>query len=208
MTTFVPPSVAREFHVFTSPARASDRVSAAAIQGLDRAFAFAGANASLARTVTASDGELARLLPAAQGLCAVVGGGEVAFCRPAAQPAIGPAVDLCSPSLPAGEVELAWLLPDGARSVSVMMSDGRNLALAPAHNVYVQRFSLSEALPVRVSWVSAQGTRSFSTRLPPDAGSTDCVHPQDWTAAQVSALEAWQAAKRAGETVGPPPTLP
>lgn len=45
-----------------------------------------------------------------------------------------------SPTLPSDQIEIQWLLPDGAQNVAVRKVDGSSRKFASGYNVYVARF--------------------------------------------------------------------
>jgi hypothetical protein len=68
-------------------------------------------------------------------------------------------VDLCSPTLPKGRIEIEWLLPDGAPKVALGMTDGAAISFAPGFNLYIARLPINRPLPKdhRVGCTKAAG---------------------------------------------------
>jgi hypothetical protein len=138
-----------------------------------------GPNVSDARHVTASNGDDAYLVPATGGLCAA--SANEAFCASDATIASGGAVtvDLCSPTLPKGQVELAWLLPDGTSNVVIDKADGTHVAVSSKSSIYIERFSTTGSVPKTIEWDTSSGHHTASSQVPDDDQTSDCVHPGD-----------------------------
>jgi len=125
----IDPAVASEFSVLRSPAKADDALPAAFEGALSNYRRF-GPEPGGARRVTASNGETAYLVPAKQGACVVTS--FAAAILPGAY-----SMDLCSPTLPPGQIELQWLIPDGATNVTIRTANGVAATLASGYNVYI-----------------------------------------------------------------------
>ncbi len=146
---------------------------------LTNGYANYGPNVDQARHVQASNGDDAYLTPGTESLC--VASANEAFC--ASQSAVrsghAVAVDLCSPNLPAGQIEVEWLLPDGVSDVSLGMADGSRMNIPTRSNVYIARVPASGPIPTSIEW-DADGTHHAApTGVPADANTPDCVHPGD-----------------------------
>lgn len=211
MVSSVDVAVGNDFGAFNRPAGLDDSLSGQEQQYVDHAFAYAGANGSIARKTASPNGETFHLVAAGNGVCVVSSGGSDSFCAPEGAVTSGQAatLDLCSATLPQGQIQLEWLTPDGASNVHVHMSDGTTLKLPENYNVYVQRFSISGPLPTTIGWDAPSGQSvNFGSHVPGDVGTMNCVHPGDLSASKLQALRDWQHAKLSGEDVGPPPAIP
>lgn len=173
----ISPQIAAELSVFSRPANGTDALPPAESAALAQEFSSESPDASNARTVTASNGLAVHLVPATTGLC-VINTNEQ-FCTPTAQHLPGAAaVDLCSPTLPAGQLELEWLLPDGATNVRLGMSDQTAQAFGSGYNVYIVRlpFSTSSATPTTIQWQDRAGqAHSVPTPIPSWAIGQSCA---------------------------------
>jgi len=123
-----------QLSVLRTPRTSANELPQAFGQALQRVFPQGRPDAAAGRKVTASDGEAAYLVPTQGGVCVINPKGEV-FCAPAADLAGADGVNLCSPTLPRGQVELEWLLPDGASSVAVRLASGAERTFASGFNV-------------------------------------------------------------------------
>lgn len=173
----VDPAVLAQLSVLGRPKTQADALPNALQWALGHADTYAAPDAADARVVTASDGQTAYVAPAELGAC-VVNTNET-FCAPPASLAGADAIDLCSPTLPAGQMELEWLLPDGATSVSVRREDGSAIAFPAGYNVYITRLPLTGSTPKTINWTLAGQNHSAPTGVPNDAASGKCVHPGD-----------------------------
>lgn len=173
----IDPAVAAELSVFRRAQTSADRLLATFRAQLQTEYASARPDIADARRVKASDRQTAYLVPAKEGVC-VINTNE-AFCSPAASLAGADAVDLCSPTLPNGQLEIEWLLPDGATNVAVGTADGMEKGFAPGFNVYIARRPLSGSLPKTIEWDAGGLHHSVSAGVPSDARSEKCAHPSD-----------------------------
>lgn len=170
-------NVSAQLSVFNRAPTASDTlpsVSGAQLQG----NAAGGPDFGNTRRVTADDGQAAYLVPAQGGVC--VTNANEAFCSSAAAIGGAAAVDLCSPNLPLGQLELEWLLPDGSTNVSLGMANSTTKPFAAGYNVYIARLPLTTSGPVpkTIQWTDATGQRrSVSTPIPAGAQGQSCMHP-------------------------------
>ena len=174
----VDPSVSAQLSVFRRPATSADALPAAYTDGLQRGYQDQAPSVAQARHVAADNGQGAYLVPTSGGVC-VINANE-SLCTPLTSLAGAAVIDLCSPNLPLGELELEWLLPDGSTNVSLGMSDGSTTSFASAFNVYIARlpYTRSSALPTTINWTDASGAvQSARTPIPPDAQGHSCMHP-------------------------------
>jgi hypothetical protein len=89
-------------------------------------------------------------------------------------------LDLCSPTLPTGKLEIEWLLPDRVTHVTLGMSNGTKVNFVPGFNVYIARLPLNPRTPVprTIDWTDAHGQpHSVTTSIPPGAQHQTCAHP-------------------------------
>jgi hypothetical protein len=176
-----PPSAgagAAQLAVLARPASPADTLPAAFGAQLQAWDGSVSPQLASSRHVIASDGQSSYLVPTSDGSVCVINTNEN-FCSPAARSAGASAVDLCSPSLPLGEMEIEWLLPDHATNVHLSMSDGSSVSFPPGNNVYITRLPLTPSSPVpsSVDWWSGGQANHVATPLPPDARTATCEHP-------------------------------
>lgn len=174
----IDPTVAAQLSVFKQPPRKTDALPAEFKAELRSAYASEKPDVADARRVKASDGQTAYLVPARAGAC-VINTNE-AFCVPAAALPGADAVDLCSPALPLGQLEIEWLLPDGATNVALATTSDATRTFAPGFNVYIARLPIHRPLPTSIQWDTRGGAQhSTSTSIPPNAQSQSCAHPSN-----------------------------
>jgi hypothetical protein len=172
------PNVAAQLSVFDRAATSGDALPAGYGGDLQTGYGDQAPSTADARAVTADDGQSAYLVPDSDGVC-VVNTNET-FCTPASKLAGAAVADLCSPTLPLGELELEWLLPDGSTKVSLEMSDRSTRAFASRFNVYIARlpYTTSSPLPTTINWTDGSGVQqSVPTPIPPLAQGQSCMHP-------------------------------
>lgn len=171
----VDPTIASRFSVLTAAPKAGDILPAGYRAELSN-YRTLGPEPGGARRVTASDGQTAYLVPARHGACALTSSAPI--CAPAGHLAGAYAMDLCSPTLPAGEIELQWLLPDGATNVTVRLPDGV-LSLQPSgYNVYIT-YLKTATVPQAINWI--QNGQHNSVDVGGIGGNQvgKCAHPRD-----------------------------
>ncbi|MGN6276039.1 MAG: hypothetical protein ACTHNP_08950 [Solirubrobacterales bacterium] len=104
------------------------------------------------------------LVPARQHLCLLSTNHVSSNCFPRDQVAPGSAASvICSPYLQPGTIEFAGIIPDGARSVTVIRQHGQRLRVPVVHNVFVFDIPQRSAIPRAIEW-RAGGERH---RIPP-----------------------------------------
>jgi hypothetical protein len=173
----IDPTVASMFSVFQHSATSADVLPPAFGQMLQSADSSVQPNVADSRSVPADDGQTSYLVPAAGGAC-VINTNE-SICAPDQSLPGSAAVDLCSPSLPLGQLELEWVLPDGSTNVSLHMSDGTTRTLMSGYNVYIERLPLNAQTPVpkTIAWQGPTGdAHSVNAPIPPGAQATACAH--------------------------------
>jgi hypothetical protein len=173
----IDPAVAAQLSVFRRARMSADTLPAAFRAELPSVFGGARPDAADARRVTASDGQNAYLMPTSGGVC-VINTNE-AFCASAPTLPGASVADLCSPALPKGQLEIEWLLPDGARNVTVGLANGTARSFAPGLNVYIAKFQISGPVPRTIAWDVGGQHHTGSTSVPSDVHSEKCVHPSD-----------------------------
>ncbi len=174
----IDPTVAAELSVFRRAQTRADALPTAYRAELRQAYASVRPDVANARRVKASDGQAAYLVPANGGAC-VINVNE-AFCSQAASLPGADAVDLCSPRLPKGQIEIEWLLPDRATKVALGMTSGATRRFATSFNVYIARLPVNRPLPKTIEWDDARGAHhSVSAGVPGDAQHQGCIHPSD-----------------------------
>jgi hypothetical protein len=176
------PAVASQFSVFSHAQTSTDTMPARFSAMLQGGYGSAAPNVTDARRVTADDGQTAYLTPAEGGTGACVINTNEALCAPPNYLPGAATVDLCSPTLPAGELELEWLLPDGAKNVVLGMSNGAATPFASGYNVYIARLPLDTQSPVpsTIQWDDSAGQHhSVKSPVPSDAQTESCMHPGD-----------------------------
>lgn len=174
----VDPALASQLSVFNRPPTSSDAIPAASESELNDGYASEQPDFSDSRAVRADDGQTSYLVPAQGGVC-VINTNE-SFCDPLKYLPGAAVVDLCSPTLPLGQLELEWLLPDGATNVALGMSDGSKTPYPSGYNVYIARLPLNSQTPVpsTIEWEGPGGQHYVvKTPVPSDARSAGCAHP-------------------------------
>jgi hypothetical protein len=174
----IDPAVASQLSVFDRPATAADTLPSGFGAQLKQQYADASPDLADSRAVTANDGQTAYLVPTGEGVCVINANEE--FCTPAVALPGAAVADLCSPTLAPGQLELEWVLPDGATNVALGMSDGARTGFAPGHNVYIARLPLaaSSPMPETIQWDDAKGQHhSVATPIPRGAARQSCTHP-------------------------------
>jgi hypothetical protein len=170
------PAVAAQLSVFRRAPRSADALPTGFRRLLQSEYASEHPDYADSRRVKASDGQTAYLVPSRAGAC-VVNTNE-AFCVPAANIAGPNAVDLCSPTLPSGQIEIEWLLPDRATHVALAPLHGPSVWLRAGFNVYIVHLPIGGPLPATIHWHDAQGRpQQTSASIPPGAQTVRCAHP-------------------------------
>lgn len=169
----VDPRVAAEFSALTSPPKAGDSLPAADATALN-AYRAEHPDFGGARRVTASNGQAAYLVPTDGGACAVSAFAPI--CAPAASLPGAFSLDLCSPDLPVGQLELEWLLPDGATNVTVRSTTQVLAHLPSGFNVYIARIPNTGSVPRSISW-QQDGHQRSAIVGPPGGQTGACEHP-------------------------------
>jgi hypothetical protein len=170
----IDPVLASQFSVLSAAPRAADALPAGYRAELDNHRTLSPEPGG-ARRVTASDGQTAYLVPAKDGACALTS--SASTCAPAALLPGAYSMDLCSPTLPVGQIELQWLLPDGATNVTVRLPDGVLALFASRYNVYLTHIKTS-TIPNSINWVQKDQHHSVSLG---DGGPVGkCMHPNDF----------------------------
>jgi len=84
---------------------------------------------------------------------------------------------LCAPtSLPASEIEIGGILPNGVQDTAVALSNGTSVPLAVTGNVFVADFPRNGPLPVAIEWQSADGKQhTASAQLPSGVATERCA---------------------------------
>lgn len=138
-----------------------------------------GANAALSRLARRSpSGMPMYVIPSQEGLCVLTVGGSQRGCVTAEAIEGGETTEavLCEPgALPANEIEISGILPDGVTQSVVMLSNGETAPLNVIGNVYVANFPRSGPLPVAIDWM-ANGTRhSADAHVPAGVSTEHCA---------------------------------
>ena len=170
------PAVASQLSVFTRAPTSADALPAADRTYLRQEHGSAHPDVTDARRVQASDGQSAYLIPATDGVCAI--NANEAFCSSSTSWPGEDVVDLCSPKLPLGQIEIEWLLPDGATNVALRTASTTVRRFAPGFNIYIARLPIHRLLPTSIQWDGPGGQHhSVDAGIPPDAQSERCAHP-------------------------------
>jgi hypothetical protein len=173
----IDPAVAAQLSVFRRARMSADTLPSAFRAELPSVFGGARPDAADARRVTASDRQNAYLMPTSGGVC-VINANE-AFCSSATTLPGASVADLCSPTLPEGQLEIEWLLPDRARNVTVGLANGTARNFAADLNVYIARFPISGPVPKTIAWDLRGHHYTESTSVPRDVQGEKCAHPSD-----------------------------
>lgn len=173
-----PTGGAAQLAVLSTPSTAADALPTSFANQLQAWDSSASPEVANSRRVTASDGQSAYVVPTATGGICVINTNE-AFCSPAEHSAGASVVDLCSPSLPSGQMQVEWLLPDNSTNVHLTMSDGSEIGFPSGDNVYITQLPLNSTspLPSQVDWTSAGQSSEVSMPVPGDARTAGCEHP-------------------------------
>lgn len=178
-TAAIDPRLASQLSVFRRPQTSTDALPAAFRAALKLHNSEQPAVGG-ARQVKASDGQAAFLVPTKAGAC-VINTNE-SLCSPAAMLPGAVTVDLCSPTLPQGQLEIEWLLPDHATHVALSMANGTATRFASGYNVYITRLPISGPQPQTITWDAQGQHHSVNAGVPSDAPSQACAHPRRLTA--------------------------
>ncbi|MGH8302286.1 MAG: hypothetical protein ACRET5_12550 [Steroidobacteraceae bacterium] len=177
----IDPALTSQLSIFSHPRTSNDSLPASFGSVLTGAYAAEQPNLAKSREVTADDGQTSYLVPAQDGLC-VINSNE-SFCAPLTKLPGAAVVDLCSPTLPTGRLELEWLLPDGATNVALGMSNGTTTPYPSGYNVYITQLTLNSQTPVpsMIEWNSL-GSQHHALKTPIPAGAQDaaCQHPPNF----------------------------
>jgi hypothetical protein len=104
------------------------------------------------------------LVPAREHLCLLSTNHVSSNCFPRDQLAQGSAASvICSPYLREGTIELAGIVPDGARAVTVIRQHRARLRVPVIHNVFVFDIPQRSPIPRAIEWSAAGKTH----RIPP-----------------------------------------
>lgn len=165
----------RNFAVFRKVKRAEDEAEVADVAP---GASARGANRKEGRkALTTVDGDSVFVVPIQGGVCFVSSKDRAAGCSSTANALAGLAVEsiICSPALPPDKLQVTGLLPDGARDVKMVFSDGREKALAVTNNVYLIVTDRKAATPRLISWVTDEGSFTTGTTVPSDAAESRCA---------------------------------
>jgi hypothetical protein len=183
----VDPAVVSTLGVFRRAATSEDIPSASIIKAAGLVPTHFGANPALSRLAfITAQGASVYLTPDVGGACLFESTNSNALCATVAQIQEGQAsaADICSPSLPTGEVEIAGIVPDAVTNATVTLSNGTSEPLPIENNAYVIRAQQSSPLPTKVEWTSASGEQADAAALPPDAATTTCAATRAQAAAK------------------------
>jgi hypothetical protein len=174
-------ALAADLPVLARASRADDALPLALASAVDHFVPQYGAQPSLARHAGVRHGDDIYLVPAQDGVCFVQSDDGELFCSTEQDVHAGRALalDLCSPNLPSGQIEVAGIVPGGAVSVQARMDDGTTQAIDASEGVYSARFPVNASLPSTVEWDAADGHHSVPLQVPKDTSTTTCVHPRD-----------------------------
>jgi hypothetical protein len=155
------------------------------------------------KTYVTASGDRVYLVPSSTGVCLADSALRESGCLTAAEvTSTGATMSAaCSPSQPNGQtIEIAGVLPDGAESAEVVLSDGRRLPLTVQGNTFIRQFARSGPLPELISWESASGPITVSAHVPADTKDETCA-----TRSEVKKLE---AEGKIPPALGHPPASP
>lgn len=170
------PTLASYFSAFRRAATAADQIPAAYQLEMQTIDANLAPDFADTRAAAASNGEEAYIVPVAGGAC-VINANEN-FCADVQHLPGANAVDICSPNLPLGQIEIEWVVPDGSANVRLAASDGTVTRFAPGFDVYITKVNTNGPLPVTIQWDDANGQHhSVRTAVPADAATQTCATP-------------------------------
>jgi hypothetical protein len=82
---------------------------------------------------------------------------------------------MCSPNLPPGQIDLAGIIPDGARSVTVHREGGATLRVPVTGNVFVYSIPFGSPVPLTMSWTSGGKRYETLAGIDPDEAKEPCT---------------------------------
>jgi hypothetical protein len=197
-----PEALAANLAVLQRPAIAADALPPTLGNELESVGSGVEVENAREASVTAS-GDRVYLVPSGTGVCLADSDLRESGCFTAAEVISTGATmsDECSPYLPDGQtIEIAGVLPDNAKGVAVVLSDGKRLPLTVEGNTYIRQFARNGPLPELISWESASGPVNVSAHVPADAKSETCA-----TRSEVKKLE---AEGKVPPALGHPPANP
>lgn len=133
------------------------------------------------KVFTTSSGNAIYVVPGEGGKVCVIDSDEsVHACFPAS--AItndgdsSPEAILCSNTIGADNIEIAGIVPTGAKNATVILANGTSRPLRVHEDVYVEEFARDGALPERITWTKPEGgTQDVSADIPAGVATEHCV---------------------------------
>lgn len=187
----VDPAIAKQVAAFRRPATAADRLDPSLLGPDEHDH---GANPQLARLIGRTPlGAKEYMVPVGGGICLVGTDYLVDDCY--APDEIngggGPAAIICAPYMPADDLVLSEVLPDGVSNVTLKRKDGSTVNVAVHNNFFMYVQKKSEPIPLTASWDAPDGHHTLKRNLfPKIASSTHCAqtNPQKAVAQMQSIL--------------------
>jgi hypothetical protein len=170
--------LAADFRLFRRPARARDEVPGDLVsQELAARLGLDVADAKLARARVFSS---LYVVPGKRAVCMFDTEGISAPCWPPRTVARGMAVStsICSFRLPAGELRMVGLVPDGVSEVWVQREDGERARFTVRHNVFLARLKAGPEIPARVGWTRDGRRHDQTAGISPRVVRTACADGQ------------------------------
>jgi hypothetical protein len=115
-------------------------------------------------------------IPGEKAVCLLDLNGVSSPCWTPATVEEGKAVStsFCAQHLPAGELQMVGLVPDGVSTVSILREDGSRATARVKYNVFVAQLSSDGALPTRLAWKGAGGVHNQIAGVSPRIARQPC----------------------------------
>lgn len=171
-------SVARlrpEFSLFRREARRGDGVPTGLVG--DEIVARLGLDLSEARLARATPFTRLYAIPGRRAVCLLDTSGVSSPCWPPVTVKEGAAVStsFCAQHLPAGELQMVGVVPDGVAAVSIVRGDGTRATAQVKQNVFVAQLATDGSLPSRVVWRRAGQVHSQIAGISPQVARAPCA---------------------------------
>lgn len=164
-----------DFKLFRREARPRDEIPASVISAqIVRRLGLDLSEAKLARATRFSS---LYAIPGRRAVCLLDTSGVSSPCWPPGTVEEGKAVStsFCAEHLPAGELQMVGLVPDGVSKVWIARSDGSRLPVPVEQNVFVAQLTSGGALPSRIAWRRAGRAHSQIAGISPRVARMPCA---------------------------------
>jgi hypothetical protein len=85
------------------------------------------------------------------------------------------AVGVCGTGIPAGQIQIAAVLPDGVASVTLVDEQGKSRSIPVRNNAWVLEQSAGQVQPVEAEWSRNGVTGSLERSVPATDAATHCA---------------------------------